>query len=68
MGAGARRVFLLNETATLVWQALREPASPESLGDLLSKTYAVAPARARRDALDLVHRFRRQGLIEEVKT
>ena len=66
MGSGARRVYLLNETATVVWQALREPCSADDLGRLLARTYDVEAASARSDARELLQGFLRQGLIEGV--
>ena len=64
MGSVARRVYLLNETASLVWQALRGPCSVDDLGRLLARNYDVTAGRARSDARELLQGFLRQGLIQ----
>ncbi|MHA0036356.1 PqqD family protein [Deinococcus sp. PESE-13] len=55
-------MFSLNETGRLLWNAL--PADETALGELLGRTYDLAPADALRDVQSLMAALAERGLVQ----
>lgn len=61
----ASRYFTLNETGSLIWQALGEGATPSHIARSLEARYDVEPAQALEHARAFVGELLREELIRE---
>ena len=57
-------VLALNESATLLWEALAEPRDLQSLVDAVCDAFDVDPASARADVEDFLGELIRRDLVE----
>src|SRR5665811_1607607 len=53
-GADLQKVYLLNETATAVWQLLEHPHSMESLVEVLQQEFDASPEAIKEDIAKLL--------------
>jgi hypothetical protein len=60
-------IYSFNETGSLLWVALKDPKSLESLTDLLCQTYEVTWDEAQRDASAFVVEMEAAGLLAQVQ-
>lgn len=58
-------MITLNETGMLLWRALEQSATEETLRDALCEAYEVAPEAAARDVTAFLQKAREAGLLEE---
>jgi len=56
-------IYSFNETGTLLWSALEQPKSLESLAALLCDSFAIGMDDARRDAGAFVREMEAAGLL-----
>lgn len=62
-----RTVCVLNPTATVVWNCLDGSSDLETLCEDLAEAFSVDVGSVRKDVLDIVREFGRQGLLEDVE-
>lgn len=55
----------LNETGLLLFKALREEQTPETLVDVMVENYEVDREKAMGDIMGFIEKLRTAGLIEE---
>jgi hypothetical protein len=67
LDTAAQRLHLLNVTATLVWNCLDGKATVGAVATDLSDELAAAHAVVLADTLEVVERFAREGLLENVE-
>lgn len=56
----------LNESAALVWEQLREPATVDDLAKELARHYGIPLERAQPDAAAVAEALIERGLLEDV--
>lgn len=56
-------VFTLNDVASVIWQALQSPKSPDEIATQVVREFDVAPEAALRDVEDFVAGLEQAGLI-----
>jgi PqqD family protein of HPr-rel-A system len=59
-------VYVLNPTATVVWECLDGSATIDALCAELAEAFSVDVATVREDVLNVVRQFAEQGLLHEV--
>jgi Coenzyme PQQ synthesis protein D (PqqD) len=59
------RLFLLNPTARLMWQALAEGAAPADAIERIAARFAVPPARVQADMAAIVAEWQAHGLLSD---
>jgi hypothetical protein len=65
VGGHAGRLYVLNRTATCVWEAVGEGgSSADDVAARLTARFAVDPARARADAIGFLEELAGRGLLQ----
>ena len=65
-GSGPENIFILNETGSLIWRTLAEPAPVEAVVEAIEAEFAVAREQAEADAAAFLEVLGRASLIERV--
>ena len=58
------RYFSLDRVGSTLWEAMRQPRSPEALLSLMLEHYEVDPETAERDLKNLLSSLQEPGLLE----
>ncbi len=67
LNPGTSRFCLLNSTAAVVWDRLKEPGSVDSLASALCDSFAeVSEGQARNDAASLIEELHTNGFIRRI--
>lgn len=62
----ARMMHRLDEVGTLIWEAVAEPATPETVAARVVEEFEVEPSPALEDARAFLKELARLGLVVEV--
>lgn len=66
MSLETRRFSMLNETATLIWEALCEGVTPDEIAARLAAVFEIAEPEAIRHVEDFIAELHRAGLVRPV--
>ena len=64
VGQRRQMLLILNQTARIVWEAMRAGVEADEMAALLSRSYGIPPARAREDVTALLDQWRGHDLLD----
>jgi len=57
--------FVLNETASIIWEALMAQEEPEAISQRITEEFTIPANLALQEINEVLHRFKKDGFLQE---